>query len=185
LDLSEINLITLLVGQEELLTIRSEHIAAKNDHIVGRFMTHTYEFSGIRNNREVKECLGAYDDILEYPKDSGWSFTRFYLPKWYDNGGRIKEFADEFWEEISIAHKKKYPRKKPQISMQYFVRAVDHFLRITSEYQQLNNKTKNNKNYDLAQPNDVRNAIDAALSAAEYVNSLTIHDAPTGHISPQ
>ena len=78
LDRLQIRLFTFLVGQQELLAVKTALQTARKTQIVARLMVEELAFFGIRNVRDVATCLAGYDQT-SYPRDSGWSFTRFYL----------------------------------------------------------------------------------------------------------
>lgn len=79
LDHYGITLTTILVGQKELVHQRSAFINGEKFQIVGRFMRQEYQFKGITSLNDLKICLMGYDDYCEYPSNSNWSFTKYFL----------------------------------------------------------------------------------------------------------
>jgi hypothetical protein len=123
-----VHLITLLVGQHELVHQRSAFLRAAKENIVGRFMVQMFQFHGIQNAEEMAESLSAYD-IEEYPENSGWSYTRYFVPELFAEGWRAKNLADLLWGCFFEARKLAPPKKAPkEIQMQYFCRTVEYVL---------------------------------------------------------
>ena len=170
LDRLGVNLIVLLVGQHQLLQIRTGYITTEKHQIVGRFMVQVREFHGIRNADDVEACLIGYDKDSEYPVGSGWSFTRYSLPEWFDGGGRLSQLAQDFWSVISEVRKGGRAQADNQMPMQDFARTVEHFLRIAS----IVNPATFRPQYDLRLTEQVRAAVRAALVASGYVSALKL-----------
>lgn len=170
LDRRGINLIVLLVGQHQLLKIRTRYIADEKHQIVGRFMVHVREFHGVRSADELKTCLHSYDEESQYPVGSGWSFTRFYLTDWFADGGRLSSLAQDFWSVICEVRKRGKLQADTDMPMQDCARTVEHFLRIAASVDE---KTQRRR-YDLALTNDVRAAFHEALQASGYVSALKL-----------
>ncbi|MEQ7049907.1 ATP-binding protein [Paenibacillaceae sp. P-4] len=126
---SGINMTAILVGQDELKHIRSSFINAKMSQIVGRFMVHEYCFSGIKSKEELKVCLEGYDNLSEFPENSGWSFTRYYFPESYEQGFRLFNCTDELYGTYEALRKEKGISKKLEIPMQYLTLTVEYALK--------------------------------------------------------
>ena len=65
-------------------------------------MNGVHEFSGIKNVEAVRFILEQYDND-EFPINSGWSYTRYYFTRAWDNGWRFAYQASNVWnafEEI-------------------------------------------------------------------------------------
>lgn len=97
LDSAGISMTVILVGQEELVHQRSAFIQAKKAQIIGRFMIHEYKFKGVTDIKDMTVCLAGYDNVSEYPINSGWSFTRYYFPEIFDQGHRLHHCAKELF----------------------------------------------------------------------------------------
>lgn len=123
-----ITLTTILVGQIELQKKRMSFYGYK-DMIRERFMTELHEFHGIVDFENLKFCLRQYDQELEFPEGSGWTFTRYYFPGQFENGFRLAKYTkmifSVFWE-IQQAHD---ATTFQQIPMQYFTLFVEYLLR--------------------------------------------------------
>ena len=96
LDRLQIRLFTFLVGQQELLAVKTALQRTKKTQIVARLMVEGLAFFGIRNVKEVATCLRGYDET-KYPRSSDWSFTRFYLPRAVAAGAHLADDAAWLW----------------------------------------------------------------------------------------
>lgn len=64
----DVQLITFLVGQEQLNLQKQTFLEMGMAQIVGRFMVDSQEFYGIRSKHEIKEVLKAFDSKIEFPE---------------------------------------------------------------------------------------------------------------------
>lgn len=129
LDVREVAVIVLLVGQEELVHQYSAFQQTEKTQIVGRFMVHQCKFHGLRGAREIKKCLRAYDVDSEYPDGSGWSFTRYFYPAVFGLGFRLASYADLLWEAFRLIRDECGLPGNRELPMQYFCRTVEFVLR--------------------------------------------------------
>lgn len=130
LDYAKISMTVISVGQPELLARRTFFLEQKKAQIIGRFMTNEHEFYGIRSLEEVEHCLMCYDDVTEYPEKSGCSYTRYFFPDAFDNGKRLKSYANDLFnlfKELRLEHGLS---KKMEIPMEYFTFTVENALKI-------------------------------------------------------
>jgi hypothetical protein len=139
LDRMQIRLFTFLVGQQELLAVKTALQRAKKTQIVARLMVEELPFFGIRNVRDVATSLNGYDQTC-FPSGSDWSFTRFYLPRAVAEGYRLVDDAPLLWEAFEQLHHRHSLAGSLEIPMESFTRAVemvlkDCQLRDTSGYQ--------------------------------------------------
>ena len=70
LDRLQIKLFTFLVGQQDLLSIKTNLQRAKQTQIVARLMVEELAFAGIRSAQETATCLNGYDQT-SFPRDTG------------------------------------------------------------------------------------------------------------------
>lgn len=127
LDQNGIRYLTFMVGQEQL---KHQKFAMREEgaiQIIQRFMLDELKFRGIRNPDELATCLHEYD-VASYPPNSDWTYTRFFLPKAYDNGFRMLDCAELMWDVFSAAHEETNPAAEIDIPMTYFTRAVECIL---------------------------------------------------------
>jgi hypothetical protein len=123
LDRLQINLFTFLVGQQDLLSIKTHFQRAHKTQIVARLMVEELAFFGIRNAQDVATCLAGYDETA-FPRGSDWSFTRFYLPKAVERGRyRLVHEAQCLWDAFETIHNKAGFAATLEIPMESFTRA--------------------------------------------------------------
>ena len=129
LDNAKIRPTFVMVGQMELAYRHNALLQAKRYQIIGRFMINKHRFRGLTSSHDIEVCLHGYDDNTEYPKNSGWSFTRFYFPVAYSHGWRIADQADTLWEAfIDVKKNAKIPGYS-ELPMQFFASAVEYTFR--------------------------------------------------------
>ena len=128
-----IRMITFLVGQQKLLNQKSA-LKEQGDHqIVNRLMVDELRFHGVRSAEEVASCLAGYDESC-FPVDSDWTYTRFFLPRAYEDGLRLAKDAHLVWDAFVNAHESAGFRFAIDIPMAYFSRAVEIALMDYSEH---------------------------------------------------
>jgi hypothetical protein len=103
LDRLQIKLFTFLVGQQDLLSIKTNLQRAKQTQIGARLMVEELAFSGVRSAQEVATCLNGYDET-SFPRGSGWSFTRFFLPQAVEAGYRLADDSQALWNAFESLH---------------------------------------------------------------------------------
>lgn len=107
---NDIRLIVILVGQPELMEQKEALRSARKGHLVGRFMTCTHRFYGVRDASDLRRMLWAMDVGSEFPAGSGVSYTEFFLPKAFLAGWRLERHANLIWACIENAmHKHEIP----------------------------------------------------------------------------
>ena len=128
LDRLQIRLYTFLVGQQELLAVKTAFQKARKTQIVARLMVEELPYFGIRNAQDVATCLHGYDST-NFPRDTDWSFTRYYLPKAFDNGYRLVDDATVLWRSFEHLHHSCALPSGLEIPMESFTRAVEIVLK--------------------------------------------------------
>lgn len=129
LDSKDIDMVTILVGQAEIMNQKTVFQQGKKMQIIGRFMLNDFSFKGLRNKKEIAKCLKGYDEESEYPLGSGWSFTRYFFPAAFDRGWRLCNIAEDIWRVIEEIQNEYGMSRKREIPMQYFCRAIEQILR--------------------------------------------------------
>lgn len=119
-----IRMITLLVGQPQLLNQKSAFRLSRETQIVARFMIDELQFHGLLSADDVATCLAGYDEAC-FPVNSEWSYTRFFLPAAYSTGFRLVNQAAVLWDTFKTAHDAAGFSYDLQIPMQYFARSVE------------------------------------------------------------
>ena len=128
LDRIQIKLFTFLVGQQDLLSIKTSLQAGRQTQIVARLMVEELAFFGIRNVEEVATCLAGYDQTT-FPRGTDWAFTRFYLPQAFATGYRLVDDAQCLWDAFESIHNKAAFGCALEIPMESFTRAVEIVLK--------------------------------------------------------
>ncbi|URN85992.1 ATP-binding protein [Acetobacterium wieringae] len=80
LKAQSIEMTTILVGTEDLISQRNLFSGMKEVQIVRRFMQKTHIFNGIRTKKELQDVLGAYDFGMRFPLDSDLTYTNYFFP---------------------------------------------------------------------------------------------------------
>lgn len=123
-----IALISFLVGTPPLRGQKSLFQSSPvYEQIVARFMVDELPFRGLLSAQDVATCLHSYD-VTEHPPKSGWSYTRFFLPKAVDAGLLLAEQGATLWDAFSDAHRQAHLPGDVEIPMEYFTRCVEYAL---------------------------------------------------------
>lgn len=99
----DVQLITFLVGQEQLNLQKQTFLEMGMAQIVGRFMVDSQEFYGIRSKHEIKEVLKAFDSKIEFPEGSGVSYTNYF----FKSGLHLSDYSDSLYmalKNINLEH---------------------------------------------------------------------------------
>lgn len=124
----QIKLYTFLVGQQDLLSIKTAFQHAGKTQIVARLMVEELPFFGIRNVRDVATCLAGYGKTT-FPRGTDWSFTRFYLPLAVDAGYQLIDDAQLLWDAFEKMYNKAGFANTLDVPMESFTRAVEIVLK--------------------------------------------------------
>ncbi len=124
LENNELRLFTFLVGQPQLLAQKSALQAQDKAQIVARFMVEDLAFRGITSAEQCAAVTAAYDKG-EYPDKSGWSYTRFFLPRAHAAGLTLAESGQRLWEAFEDAHVKADLEGPVEVPMKYFTAAIE------------------------------------------------------------
>ena len=124
LENNGLRLFVFLVGQTQLLAQKSALQAQDKEQIVARFMVEELAFRGIATPAECAAVIGAYDQG-EYPAGSGWSYTRFCVPRAYAAGLRLAESGARLWQAFEDAHITAGIDGPVEIPMKYFTAAIE------------------------------------------------------------
>lgn len=124
LELKGIRMVTILVGQPQILDLKSALRQSRDTQIVLRFMVTEMRFGGLRSAQDIATCLLAYDQSC-FPSDSAWQFTRFFYPRAFAAGLRLADHAQALWQAFERAHRGANFVDSIEIPMAYFARAVE------------------------------------------------------------
>ncbi|MDP9014228.1 MAG: ATP-binding protein [Pseudomonadota bacterium] len=128
-----IRVTSILFGQPELTALRCVLRETHRGDIIGRFMSKVFAFEGISSATELHQVMACYDDRFqgEYPKDSGWCFTQFFLPHAYAHGWRLASCATQCWEEFKTFARARLtasPDSRISIGMEWVASALQYAL---------------------------------------------------------
>ena len=128
LDRLQIRLYTFLVGQQELLSIKTALQKTLRTQIVARLMVEELSFFGIRDAEDVATCLNGFE-ATAVPRGSDWPFTRFYMPQAFDHKYRLSDESQLLWQMFEELHFKAGLPGNLEIPMESFTRAVEIVLK--------------------------------------------------------
>ena len=124
LERKGIRMITLLVGQPQLLNQKTAFRQSNHTQIILRFMIAEMRFDGLADPDSLATCLQGYDEAV-YPPSTAWTYTRFFYPQAFDGGLRLVDQASAVWEAFLRAHRSSHINLAMEIPMQYFAHAVE------------------------------------------------------------
>ncbi len=123
-----ITLTTILVGQTELSHRRNVYLST-HKQIVGRFMIQEQRFYGITEQDELAYLLSSYDNIAQYPVNSGWTYSRYFFPVGYSYGLRLENDTDVIWQCIHRVRAEVGIKKELEIPMHYMISIINYVLK--------------------------------------------------------
>ena len=133
LAIQDIRLITILLGQPELMQRKNSIRTKKLRHLLGRFMALTHRFEGITGRSDFRILLHSLDVLSEYPEGSNISATESFIPLAYKQGWRLEAHTDQIWDVFEAAcreHNVSYCKEWP---MQGLIALLRHLLISLSE----------------------------------------------------
>lgn len=149
-----IKMTTIGFGQPEILTLRSALQATGKDFLIARFLSEPIHFDGCVSQNDLETILKAYD-VREYPEESGYTFTSFFLPAAYGNGFRLSSFAKPIWNALMKV------TIDDSVPMEHLTRTIEYLLVAGSK--------KDAKNYVLT-PGIISTAVEG--SNLQYFTGL-------------
>lgn len=129
LDEHSITLTTILVGHEDLIDQRKKLIKQKQLQIIGRFMSDSYHFGGLKNLDDFKILLDEYDTGTEFPMNSSISFTRYFFNNEFGRNFLLSNYAEDIYNEFRLIQMEKGLSKEKEIPMQYAVLTIEFILK--------------------------------------------------------
>lgn len=124
-----IRMTTIGFGQPALMDRRSTLLAQESTFLIARFLSEPILFSGCASVEDLGEILHSYDEEEFYPEDSGYTFTRFFLPQAYEKGFRLAQLAKPIWRALQ---KGAAGLGEDSIPMEHLSRTVE-FLLVTGQ----------------------------------------------------
>jgi len=96
---------------------------------VGRFMSDSYQFNGLKNVEDFKILLEQYDEGTEFPVNSDVSFTQYYYRDYFEKGFRLVNYAEEFYDVYHELQLEKGLPNNKEIPMQYVTLSIEYILK--------------------------------------------------------
>lgn len=131
LKIADVRLVTVLVGQPELMDMKMSLRSARQNHLLGRFMTATHQFHGVMTRADFQRMLRAIDERSEYPIGSGISYTQYFVPRAFSSGWRLLKQADVIWEMLdtilrreAVPNFKEYPMQALTALIRWLLQAL-------------------------------------------------------------
>lgn len=127
---------TIGFGSGETLHLRDALLAAERVDLIGRFLSRLHAFDGLVSVGELQSTMEAYDDpqIADYPRNSGWAFSQFFLPTAYANGWRLANEAPRLWRAFQEAVPTKKKKSHLQLGAEYFTCAIEWALKKSRDF---------------------------------------------------
>ncbi len=103
LELQKIKMTTISFAQPEILHRRTALLASNDRQIIARFLSEPMHYSGCSSVTDLRRILRSFDELSEYPEDSGCSYTCFFFPKAFEHGFRLQSIAEALWQRLTKA----------------------------------------------------------------------------------
>lgn len=129
LDQVDIRLITVLVGQPELVVLKSNLAKGGQRHLLGRFMTGSHEFKGISGETDVRQMLDALDTGTEYPVGANITHTQFFVPAAFAAGWRMADHTTAIYTTLLSTLQRCGVPKMKQFPVQPIMAVIRRLLR--------------------------------------------------------
>lgn len=120
-----ISMTTVGFAQPAILKRRSLIITMKVPNLVARFLSEAIQFDGCLSSECFMNILFQFDHEKEYPVDSGWSYTRFFLPKAFAAGFRLSTQHEHIWHLLGIRVGESF---MPTVPLEHIFRIVEALL---------------------------------------------------------
>ena len=141
----QVRLVTVLVGQPEILATRESLREAGQNHLLGRFMTAVHRYEGLRTAADLERLCRSFDEGSEYPPGSGISFTAHFVPLASSAGWRLADQAATIWETLhALMRSEQVPRCEElpmQALMAMIVRVLEYLAEQDRETLELDRRT--------------------------------------------
>lgn len=129
LDQADIRLITILVGQPELVGLKSDLAKGGQRHFLGRFMTGSHEFRGVCGEGDVRRMLEALDTGTEYPVGANITHTEFFVPEAFAAGWRMADQTSQIYTTLLATLQRTGVPKMKEFPVQPIMAVIRRLLR--------------------------------------------------------
>ncbi|MDY7537857.1 AAA family ATPase [Undibacterium sp. 5I1] len=103
LAMEKIRSVTVSFAQPEIMERRTAMKATHQMQLIARFLSEPIAYEACTTVEELKVILEVYDVSSEYPINSGWSYTCFFLPQAFSRGFRLASYAPPIWQAVCDA----------------------------------------------------------------------------------
>ncbi|WP_410952984.1 ATP-binding protein [Pseudomonas sp. S1(2024)] len=125
LDAKGISMTTLGFGQPQILEARNLLISLEAFNLVARFLSEPVRFEGCLSANVFQSILYNFDEVTEFPPNSGCSYTDFFLPIAFSNKYRLAAQHGDIWDAlVQLVGEGVLPR----IPFSYIIRLLNHLL---------------------------------------------------------
>lgn len=97
-----ISMTTVGFAQPSILERRHLLKGVKAHNLVARFLSEAIRFDGCLSAQSFMNILFQFDHEKQYPIDSGWSYTQFFLPKAFAAGFRLSTQHERIWHLLAV-----------------------------------------------------------------------------------
>lgn len=125
LELKSIKMTTIGFAQTDIQHVRSALHATQSHNLLARFLSEPIPFDGCATREDLEEILYAYDEDKRFPENSDYTYTRFFLPLAYENGFRLRKFANPIWSALK---KSSLSLGENSLPMEHLFRTIEYLL---------------------------------------------------------
>jgi len=120
----------VLFAEPRLIGRRESLISINKNQIVRRLMTVEHLLPPILTVKDLEKYLALFDDGTEFPKKSGWSYSRYFFPEYFDRGWRLAKEADRVLQAFQNVYENAEAKLACgfSIPIQYLIAAVKYVL---------------------------------------------------------
>jgi|APLak6261662433_1056034.scaffolds.fasta_scaffold02043_2 hypothetical protein len=95
-------LVTVLVGQKGLDSLKQLTGAEDHGAVVARFFANAFYIGGLHSFDQLSAYLEAFDSSLFFPPESNCSYSQFFCYKAFESGWRLAAEANNFWNSLLL-----------------------------------------------------------------------------------
>lgn len=114
--------------------VKADLLGRGRTDLTGRFLVSQHQFRGVSTREELRDVFGAYDNarMYEFPRGSDVSYSQFFKPRWFEQGWRLGDEANNAWAGFT-SRTRRSDRSGTSLGMQWVSGAIRNFLFETSE----------------------------------------------------
>lgn len=114
--------------------VKVRFLRRNRSDLTGRYLISRHAFRGLSNLDELRDSFEAYDNPKrhQFPHGSGICYSRFFFPRAFHGGWRLRDEAEIAWSLFS-AYSKPAERSCASLGMQWVSAAVRNFIFAASD----------------------------------------------------